>query len=117
MGLFGKKKKTLKERDPASWDAKLRRAQGKLAWNHFQEQIKDDPDLALVFIAQKLGIEIPQTNNKAKLRESIRAQLFEEVTDLITNDPELQRRHGEKLIAEKISGIKRDHILKKKSSR
>jgi len=110
MGMFGKKKKTLKERDPASWDAKLRRAQGKLAWNLFQEQIKDDPDLALVFIAQKLDLKIPQTNNKAKIRQNIRAQLLNEATNLITNDPELQRRHSEKLIAEKIRDIKRDNI-------
>jgi hypothetical protein len=61
-----------------------------------------------VFIAQKLGIEIPQANNKAKLRQSIRGQLLQEATDLITNDPELQRRHAEKLIAEKIRDIKRD---------
>ncbi len=112
MALFGKKK-TSKERKPASWEAKLDSTQHKLAWNLLREQIKDDPDLTLVFIAQKLGIEIPQTNNKAKLRESIRAQLFKEATDLITNDPELQRRYGEKLIAEKISDIKRDYIQEK----
>ena len=63
-----------------------------------------------MFIAQKLGIEILQTNNKAKLLENIQAQLFNEANDLIANDPELQRRHGEKLVAEKIKDIKRDNI-------
>ncbi|MBT3362138.1 MAG: hypothetical protein HN929_03325 [Chloroflexi bacterium] len=110
MALFGKKKKTSKERKPASWEAKHVRTERKLAWNLFREQIMDDPDLALVFIAQKLDIEIPQTNNRAKLRQSIRAQLLKEATDLITNDPELLRRHGEKLIAQKIVDIKRDNI-------
>ena len=102
MKLFSKSKKTYHKRTSIDPAVKQERAEKKVVWDKFIEQMKKDPELERQFILKKMGIEAKPPDPTDKKRQEIRSKLVDEAFDMIGEDDDLRRQYAENVITEVI---------------
>ena len=105
MGIFNneekKEKKVYKPHAPKDPEKKQERLEKKAAWEAFQKQMKDNPELEREFVFKKMGITAPKPQDPTeKQRIELRSALMAEATEMIKNDPELRRQYAEDMMGD-----------------